>query len=201
MGPSREPSPKISKNLIEQFDTKDIEQAWIPAYKQMIIDNYDVFSLNEFDRGHTIYNAYNAELTGIVAALEHFYHYLKGSRTTVITDHLHIVKNGKRDNNTMDALRIEMNKLDMEILHIRGDTMPADSLSRQAKKEAARQAKQETKLAGVASALDAETTPTMSEQQWKWEQKRDTTCREIRAFIEDKRLSLTPEVQNIIDLL
>ena len=138
------------------------------------------------------YNAYNAELTGIVAALEHFYHYLKGSRTTVITDHLPIVKNGKRDNNTMDALRIEMNKLDMEILHIRGDTMPADSLSRQAK--------QETKLAEIASALDAETTPTMSEQQWKWEQKRDTTCREIRAFIEDKRLSLTPEVQNIIDL-
>ena len=41
--PLQGPSPEVSRILLEQFDTKDIKQAWIPAYKQLILDNHDVF--------------------------------------------------------------------------------------------------------------------------------------------------------------
>ena len=51
--PSQDPSPEVSRILLDQFDTKDIEQAWILAYKQIILDNHDVFSLDKFDVGHT----------------------------------------------------------------------------------------------------------------------------------------------------
>ena len=85
----------------------------------------------QFRESECKYNAYNAELTGIVASLNHFYYYLKGSRTTIITDHLPIVKNARRDDNTMHALRIKQNEMDIELLHMRGDAMPADALSRQ----------------------------------------------------------------------
>ena len=137
-----------------------------------------------------------------MASLTHFYEYLKGSKTTVVTDHLPIVKNGRRDDNTMNALRIKMNELDIELLHIRGDAMPADALSRQPMVEAARQARRETNQAEATSTLDiGPAFPlTMSDQQWKFEQKRDTSCREMRAYVEDKRLSPIPEVKNIIEL-
>ena len=85
----------------------------------------------QFRESECKYNAYNAELIGIVASLNHFYYYLKGSRTTIITDHLPIVKNGRRDDNTMHALRVKMNEMDIELIHMRGDAMPADALSRQ----------------------------------------------------------------------
>ena len=49
--PLQDPSPEVRRILLEQFDTKDIEQAWIPAYKQLILNNHDVFSLNKFDAG------------------------------------------------------------------------------------------------------------------------------------------------------
>ena len=39
-----------------------------------------------------IYNAYKAELAGIVASLNHFYLYLKSSTTTVFTIHMPFVK-------------------------------------------------------------------------------------------------------------
>ena len=68
----------------------------------------------QFRESECKYNAYNAELAGIVASLNHFYYYLKGSRTTIITDHLPIVKNGRRDDNTMHALRIKMNEMDQQ---------------------------------------------------------------------------------------
>ena len=51
--PLQDPSPEVSRILLEQFDTKDIKQAWIPAYKQLILDNYDVFLLDKFEVGHT----------------------------------------------------------------------------------------------------------------------------------------------------
>ena len=51
--PLQDPSPKVSRILLEQFDNKDVEQAGIPAYKQPILDNYNVFSLDKFDVGHT----------------------------------------------------------------------------------------------------------------------------------------------------
>ena len=31
--PPQDPSPEVSRILLEQFDTKDIKQAWIPDYK------------------------------------------------------------------------------------------------------------------------------------------------------------------------
>ena len=51
--PLQDPSPEVRRILLEQFDTKDIKQAWIPAYKQLILDNYDVFLLDKFEVGHT----------------------------------------------------------------------------------------------------------------------------------------------------
>ena len=51
--PLQDTSPKVSRILLEQFDNKDVEQAGIPAYKQPILDNYNVFSLGKFDVGHT----------------------------------------------------------------------------------------------------------------------------------------------------
>merc|ERR1712008_243004 len=51
--PSQIPTPEISNTPFDQFDTKDIEQAWITAYKQLIIDNYNVFSIDKFNIGYT----------------------------------------------------------------------------------------------------------------------------------------------------
>jgi hypothetical protein len=61
--PLQDPSPEVSRILLEQFDTKDIEQAWILAYKQLILDNYDVFSLDKFDVGHTPHYHHRMERT------------------------------------------------------------------------------------------------------------------------------------------
>ena len=156
----------------------------------------------QFRESECKYNSYNAELAGIVASLNHFYYYLKGSRTTIITDHLPIVKNGRRDDSTMHALRIKMNEMDIELIHMRGDAMPADALSRQPMAEdhpgikEARQAKEETRQAKATSSADfGPAYPlTMSDQQWKFEQSRDTLCKEMKQFIESNRLSLIPEI-------
>jgi hypothetical protein len=32
--PTEEPSAAIKRNLLDQFDTKDIESEWVPAYQQ-----------------------------------------------------------------------------------------------------------------------------------------------------------------------
>ena len=61
--PLQDPSPEVRRILLEQFDTKDIEQAWIPAYKQLILDNHDVFSLVKFDVGHTPHYHHRIERT------------------------------------------------------------------------------------------------------------------------------------------
>ena len=61
--PLQDPSPEVRRILLEQFDTKDIEQAWIPAYKQLILDNHDVFSLDKFDVGHTPHYHHRIERT------------------------------------------------------------------------------------------------------------------------------------------
>ena len=61
--PPQDPSPEVRRILLEQFDTKDIEQAWIPAYKQLILDNHDVFSLDKFDAGHTPHYHHRIERT------------------------------------------------------------------------------------------------------------------------------------------
>ena len=111
----------------------------------------------QFRESECKYSTYNTELAGIVASLDHFYYNLKGSKTTIITDLLPIVKNGRREDSTMHALRIKMNEMDIELIHMRGDAMPADALSRQPMAEdhpgikEARQAKEETRQAKAMS--------------------------------------------------
>jgi hypothetical protein len=80
--------------------------------------------------------------------------------------------------------------------------MPADALSRQPMIEVSQQARRETLQAEATATLEVRPAfpLTMSDQQWKFEQKRDTTCREVRAYVEHKRLSLTPKISNIIKL-
>ena len=78
----------------------------------------------------------------------------------------------------MHALRIKQNEMDIELLHMRGDAMPADALSRQPMAEnypgikEARQAKAETQQGKITSAADfGPAHPLiMSDQQWKFEQ-------------------------------
>ena len=79
---------------------------------------------------------------------------------------------------------------------------PADALSRQQMVEAAWQARRDKQQSRATAALEVGPAfpITMSDQQWKFEQKRDTTCREMRAYVEEKWLSLTPEIKNIIEL-
>merc|ERR1712008_466081 len=40
----------------------------------------------------------------------------------------------------------------------------------------------------------------VSNLQWKFEQTKDTTCREMRDFVDKKRMSLIPKVNNVIKL-
>ena len=51
--PTDKPYATIRQNLLNQFDTKDIKQEWVQAYQQLIIKNYDVFSVDKYDVGHT----------------------------------------------------------------------------------------------------------------------------------------------------
>jgi hypothetical protein len=61
--PSEEPSAAIKRNLLNQFDTKDIESEWVPAYQQLVICNYDVFSTDKYDVGHTPHYHHRIEST------------------------------------------------------------------------------------------------------------------------------------------
>ena len=36
--PPQDPSPEVKQILLEQFDTKDIEQAWIPAFPKFYFE-------------------------------------------------------------------------------------------------------------------------------------------------------------------
>jgi hypothetical protein len=156
----------------------------------------------QFRESECKYNAYNAELAGIVASLNHFYQYLKGSKTTIFTDHLPIMKKSKRDNNTMDSLTHKMNKMEIDLVHIKGNEMPADALSRQPLINVAKQAREDVRNNKLTSAtvIGSAFPITMSDKQWKFEQEQDTTCREIKAYIKSNRSSIVPEIQNMIHL-
>ena len=102
----------------------------------------------------------------------------------------------------MNSLKIKINELDIELLYTSGGMpcqVPTDPLYRQLMVKEAQQARRETKQAEATSSLDVKPAfpLTMSDQQWKFEQKRDTTCREMRAYVEKKRLSLIPEVRTL----
>ena len=66
----------------------------------------------------------------------------------------------------------------------------------------ARQAKEETRKAkATSSAGFGPAHPlTMSDQQWKFEQSRDTLCKEMKQYVNNNRLSSIPEVKNVISL-
>ena len=67
----------------------------------------------------------------------------------------------------MNSLRIKMNELDINLVHIRGDTMPADALSRQPMIEVSQQARRETLQAEATATLEVRPTfpLTISDQQ------------------------------------
>ena len=117
----------------------------------------------QFGESERKHNAYNAELASIVASLNHFYYYLKGSRTTIITNYLPRVKNSRRDNNSANALQMEINEMDIELIRIRGDARPTDAFSRQPLPEdypgikEARQAKTDMQLVKTTSAEPKDT--------------------------------------------
>ena len=47
------PCPKdIADNLLAQMDQSGLDPAWKKAYQDIVLDNYDVFSLNRYDLGH-----------------------------------------------------------------------------------------------------------------------------------------------------
>jgi hypothetical protein len=156
----------------------------------------------QFRESECKYNAYNAELAGIVASLNHFYQYLKGSKTTIFTDHLPIMKKSKQDTSTMDALTHKMNDMEIDLIHIKGNEMPADALSRQPLIETAKQAREDIRGIKLTSStvIDSAFPITMSDKQWKFEQEQDTTCREIKAYIKTNRPSIVPEIRNMIHL-
>ena len=89
----------------------------------------------QFRDSESRYNAYNAELCGLVAALEHFMTYLKNSKITAFTDHMPIVKASTRERTTADALLHKLSVMELTLIHITGTKMPADALSRQALQE------------------------------------------------------------------
>ena len=101
-----------------------------------------------------------------------------------------------------------MNEMDIELIHMSGDTMPADALSRQPLPEnypgikEARQAKTEMKLVRATAAADPGPAHPidMSDKQWKFEQSKDTLCKEMIQYVSNQRLSLIPGVKNIIAL-
>ena len=57
----------------------------------------------QFRDSESRYNAYNAELCGLVAGLEHFMTYIKNSKVTAFTDHMPLVKSASREKATATA--------------------------------------------------------------------------------------------------
>ena len=66
----------------------------------------------------------------------------------------------------------------------------------------ARQAKEETRQAKMTSSAGFGPAHllTMSDQQWKFKQSRDTLCKEMKQYVNNNRLSSIPEVKNVISL-
>jgi hypothetical protein len=66
----------------------------------------------QFRDSESRYNAYNAELCGLVAGLEHFMTYLKNSKVTAFTDHMPLVKSSTREKATADALLFKLSVME-----------------------------------------------------------------------------------------
>ena len=90
--------------------------------------SYASRSLNKHEAN---YSAFLIELTGCVFGIEHFSNYLKGRRFDLLTDHRPLVeKLNAVHSKTLNRLQQAMLEYDFEIKYIKGDTIPADYLSR-----------------------------------------------------------------------
>ena len=148
----------------------------------------------QFRDSESRYNAYNAELCGLVAALEHFMTYIKNSKITAFTDHMPIVKASRRDKTTSDALLCKLSEMQLTLVHMAGIEMPADALSRQALRE--------TKgNIPVAASTRLEALPeAMSDLHWKYEQSEDAQCKVIKDWITKQKMSLSDYMITITKL-
>ena len=136
----------------------------------------------QFRDSESRYNAYNAELCGLVAALEHFMTYIKNNKITAFTDHMPIVKASRREKTTSDALLFKLSAMELTLIHMSGTEMPADALSRQALKE--------TKgNIPVAASTRSEALPeAMSDLHWIYEQSEDAQCKVIKDWITKQKM-------------
>ena len=148
----------------------------------------------QFRDSESRYNAYNAELCGLVAGLDHFMTYIKNSKVTAFTDHMPLVKSASRDKSTSDALLFKLTVMELELIHIRGAEMPADALSRQAQQSI------KGDLPVVASTIMDSLPESMSDLQWKLEQSEDPHCKVMKAWLKEQKLSPSPYMQTIIKL-
>ena len=148
----------------------------------------------QFRDSESRYNAYNAELCGVVAAIEHFMTYLKNSKVTAFTDHMPLVKSSNREKATADALLHKLSVMELNLIHIVGSEMPADVLSRQAQ--------QETKgsMPVAASSIAQALPDAMSDLHWKFEQSEDPECKVMKSWIKKQKLSLSSYMQTIVQL-
>ena len=148
----------------------------------------------QFRDSESRYNAYNAELCGLVAALDHFKTYIKNSKIIAFTDHMPIVKASRRDLTTSDALLCKLTEMQLSLVHMKGQEMPADALSRQALREI------KGNIPVAASArLDA-LPEAMSDLHWKYEQSQDAQCRVIKDWITKQKMSLSDVMITITKL-
>ena len=148
----------------------------------------------QFRDSESRYNAYNAELCGLVAGLDHFMTYLKSSKVTAFTDHMPLVKAASKEKATADALLHKLSEMDLTLIHISGPEMPADVLSRQA------QAAIKGNNAVAASSLMEALPEAMSDMQWKLEQSQDAHCKIMKAWLKEQKVSPSPYMQSIIQL-
>ena len=151
----------------------------------------------QFRDSESRYNAYNAELCGLVAALEHFMTYLKNAKVTAFTDHMPLAKAATRDKNTESGLLYKLSTMELSLLHIKGNDMPADALSRQNK--IAQQAIKGN-LAVAASSIMETIPAALSDLQWKHEQSEDPICNVMKKWLKEQKLSPSPTMQAIIKL-
>ena len=148
----------------------------------------------QFRDSESRYNAYNAELCGLVAALDHFMTYTKNSKVTAFTDHMPLVKSATKEKATSDALLHKLSVMDLTLIHIIGSDMPADALSRQAQEAV------KGNLA-VSSATIMESLPeAMSDLQWKLDQSEDPQCKVMKAWLKEQKVSPSHLMQAIIKL-
>jgi ribonuclease HI len=148
----------------------------------------------QFRDSESRYNAYNAELCGLVAALEHFMTHIKSSKVTAFTDHMPLVKAASKEKATADALLHKLSVMELTLIHITGPEMPADALSRQAKEAI------KGNVAVAASTMMEAIPEAMSDMQWKFEQSEDSHCKVMKAWLKEQKVSPSSYMQSIIQL-